>query len=99
MKLFPEYLPKGAKERPAVLLLQLILLAQGRNPNITADGDYGEQTAIGVRAFQAEAGIVQDGNFGPQTRASLKVATGIDVDALQKEDFVDQPGFVFDTRP
>lgn len=86
-KLFPEYLNKGSKG-PACVVLQLLLVALNLNDNIVPDGDYGEQTAIGVRRFQTQNNLEEDGNFGPATRRTFLVVTGIDVNALDAELFI-----------
>lgn len=81
-KLFPEYLPPGSKG-PAVVFLQMMLQAGGFNKEaIIADGDYGEETAKGVRQFQTEVGIDDDGAFGPETRRHWLEMTSLDVDEI-----------------
>lgn len=40
----------------------------------TADGEFGNKTETGVRAFQKAAGLVVDGKFGPKSLAALKGA-------------------------
>lgn len=87
MKLFPQYLNIGS-EGPAVLLLQLLLIALKFNHSkIVPDSQYKKETAQGVMEFQAEAQVEQDGNFGPATRAAFLGATGIDINALLAERF------------
>ncbi len=81
-KLFPEYLPPGSKG-PAVMFLQLMLQAGGYNSEaIVADGDYGDETAEGVRQFQRQVDLDDDGAFGPDTRAKWLEKTGLDVNAI-----------------
>jgi peptidoglycan hydrolase-like protein with peptidoglycan-binding domain len=80
--LFPQpYLPVGSKG-PAVVVLQLLLLALGLNPQILPDGDYGEETQAGVKKLQDSVGIETDGDFGPETRAKLLEETGVDVNII-----------------
>jgi len=81
-KLFPQpYLQKGSKG-PAVVLLQVMLFLLGYNEAIIPDGDYGEETAKGVIAFQRGAGIDDDGHFGPATRQAFEEVTGLDVNEI-----------------
>ena len=83
--MFPgEYLDQGS-EGGAVVLLQLFLLFGDYNHKIIADGDYGEETATGVKRLQEELqfkGDDIDGNFGPQTRAALLRQRNIDINAI-----------------
>ena len=80
-KLFPKYLDKGSGG-PAVALLQCLLIDRSCNSeNIIVDGEYGEQTAEGVRQLQQNLGVDQDGNFGPATREALKLE-GLDVNEI-----------------
>jgi peptidoglycan hydrolase-like protein with peptidoglycan-binding domain len=81
MRLFPEYLNKGSRG-PAVVVLQIILLARGYNPQIIPDGEYGEQTALGVKQLQTDLRVDQDGHFGPATRAALLKESALDVNSL-----------------
>jgi peptidoglycan hydrolase-like protein with peptidoglycan-binding domain len=87
---FPEFLNHGSRG-PAVILLQLLLKAGGYNrTGIIPDGDYGEETAKGVRLVQGELGFAEegiDGNFGPKTRAAYRVRFGIDVNAIPIDAF------------
>ncbi|MES2088252.1 MAG: peptidoglycan-binding protein [Patescibacteria group bacterium] len=89
---FPQYLNKGSKGPVGTIrLLQLLLLAGGHNAGIVPDGDYGEQTALGVRNLQVEMGFTGDdvdGNFGPKTRAAYKLITGIDINAIPEDFFL-----------
>ena len=84
MQLFPEYLNKGSRG-PAVVVLQIILLVRGHNPNIIPDGEYGEQTALGVKQLQAELRVDQDEHFGPATRAALLKESRLDVNSLTQD--------------
>ena len=79
-------MPVGSKG-PAVVMLQLLLLAMEYNQNIVPDGNYGEQTEIGVTQLQAVLGVDQDGQFGPETRKALLRIQGIDVNSLKSESF------------
>ena len=89
--MFPKYLNKGSRG-PAVVLLQILLVAMGHNRGkIHVDGDYGEQTAVGVKSLQQEMGIPEgecDGNFGPRTRSVFLTKTGIGVDIITSDLFV-----------
>jgi hypothetical protein len=79
-RFFPEYLNQGSKG-PAVALLQCILRDRGYS-FVTVDGEYGEETARGVRALQAGLNIKKDGHFGPATRRALVNNGGLDVNAI-----------------
>ena len=92
MKLFPTYLNKGSRG-PAVVVLQLLLLAMNESDEVVPDGDYGEKTAQAVASFQEQEGMEGhdiDGNFGPKTRAAFLESTGINVDELEDHLFVGQ---------
>jgi N-acetylmuramoyl-L-alanine amidase len=52
--------------------VQRALVSRGFNPGRN-DGVYGPQTAHAVRDFQAEAGLVADGEVGPATFKALKI--------------------------
>ena len=52
--------------------LQRALVAIGAQIDI--DGEFGPQTAAAIRAFQARAGLVTDGDVGPLTKAALAKA-------------------------
>jgi len=56
-------------EGDAVAALQTQLAA--RDVDIEVDGDFGEQTAAAVRAFQRAHGLADDGVVGPQTWEAL----------------------------
>lgn len=89
-KLFPERLNQGSQGR-AVAVLQILLISGGWNDGITIDGDYGEQTAAGVKALQDDLGFEGDdidGNFGPKTRAAYMVSYGLDVNAIDAAPFL-----------
>lgn len=85
-KFFPEYLNQGSK-CPAVALLQCLLKNAGFNDKIVVDGDYGEETAKGVRALQSMLRIEEDGHFGPATRKAMAERGGLDVNALPADIF------------
>jgi peptidoglycan hydrolase-like protein with peptidoglycan-binding domain len=88
MKMFQKYLDMGSKG-PAVVVLQLLLKAAGYNSSaIVPDGDYGEQTAAGVRELQKHHGIEVDGHFGPDTRKALMDFTTVNVNDLDAELFI-----------
>ena len=96
---FPEYLNKGSKG-PAVTLLQLLLKAGHYNAlNIQVDGDYGDETAVGVKRLQEALGFDGkeiDGHFGPATRK--RYADGIvkiNVNALAADVFEGDTDAVF----
>ncbi len=60
------------------------------NPRIIADGQFGEQTEIGVKDLQEELGFggdEVDGKFGPATRAQLKELRGIDINGILADAF------------
>lgn len=88
-RFFPEYLNQGSSGR-AVVLLQLMLLFAGYNRNIMADGQYGNETAQGVKNLQMTLGFTGedvDGHFGPRTRIALCTQQGIDIDAIPADAF------------
>src|SRR5262245_11187740 len=65
-------------------------LLQARGYSLSADGNFGSGTDATVRAFQAKAGLSQDGIVGPNTWGALVVtvqqgSTGPAVRALQVE--------------
>ncbi|MES3032013.1 MAG: peptidoglycan-binding domain-containing protein [Patescibacteria group bacterium] len=80
-KLFPEFLFQGSKG-PAVVVLQLLLLALNENSKIIPDGDFGNETAKGVKKLQSRLGVDQDGCFGPKTREAFFWRTGIQINAI-----------------
>ncbi len=57
-----------------VVALQKMLVAKGHS--IAIDGIYGNGTAIAVRAYQRNAGLVDDGMAGPKTIQSLTEVGG-----------------------
>jgi len=73
--------------------LQLWMIGTDYNAeNIVADGDYGEQTAVGVRAVQKDYNerwvddesekIEVSGNYGPETVKAISAMYGMDFDML-----------------
>jgi len=76
----------GSKEHDAVVFLQALLRAMKFNTKIVPDGDYGEQTSIGVRALQTKAGLKRTGRFDQKTLVALSQATGINLDAFELSD-------------
>jgi peptidoglycan hydrolase-like protein with peptidoglycan-binding domain len=82
---FPKYLNKGA-EHPAMLILQVALIAAGFNSkNIKLTGVNDEATAKGIEILQTYLGVEADGNFGPDTREAWVKRGGPDVNALTEE--------------
>ncbi len=80
--LFPQpYMPPGSKG-PAVIVLQLLLLALDYNDDIVPNGEYDEPTVKAVRAFQDEWSLEADGCFGPDTRAKFLAVFGVDVNVI-----------------
>ena len=61
---------KQGMEHPAVQTVQELLAARGYEPG-EADGIMGEKTAGAVMAFQADAGLLSDGEVGGDTWAEL----------------------------
>ncbi|MNJ33591.1 Zinc D-Ala-D-Ala carboxypeptidase precursor [compost metagenome] len=55
----------------AVSQLQKQLNQAGVKPALTVDGDFGDATEKAVRAFQARAGLVDDGIAGEKTQSAL----------------------------
>lgn len=60
----------NGSEGPQVKTLQRLLAAMGYYKS-TIDGDFGNLTEAAVKAFQHDAGIVQDGIVGQQTWSKL----------------------------
>lgn len=79
--LFPEFLPIGS-QGAGVLIVQLLLKASGYNSKIIADGDYGDETATGVKKLQEDLGVDPDGCFGPNTRKAYFEKTGINLNTI-----------------
>ena len=65
-------LVKRGSSGAVALELQALLNAAGAVPQLLVDGDFGAETDVAVRAFQA---TVVDGIAGPQTLTALKQAT------------------------
>ena len=86
-KLFPEFLNYGS-QGPAVALLQCLLKDRELNDKIIVDGDYGPETARGVRELQTQLGVEQDGHFGPETRRVFVEGGGLDANSLEADLFV-----------
>ena len=61
---------KQGMEHPAVQTVQELLTVRGYEPG-KADGIMGEKTAGAVMAFQADAGLLSDGEVGGDTWAEL----------------------------
>jgi len=57
---------------PTVQKVQVALAQRGFHPG-SADGVYGPQTAHAVQAFQADKGLVPDGEVGPTTLKALGI--------------------------
>jgi len=57
---------------PTVRKVQKALVARGYHPG-SADSVYGPQTAHAVQSFQADHGLVPDGEAGPRTLKALGV--------------------------
>lgn len=63
---------KYGSEIPAVKTLQQLLLAKGYNlPKYGADGEFGEETDITLKAYQKANGLEVDGKCGANTWAAL----------------------------
>lgn len=59
----------------AVKTMQTMLIACGYScGNTGADGDFGNNTLAGLKAFQAAAGLTVDGIYGEKTKAALEKA-------------------------
>ena len=59
----------------AVKTMQTMLIACGYSCGSTgADGDFGNNTLAGLKAFQAAAGLAVDGIYGVETKAALEKA-------------------------
>jgi len=66
-----------SEEDAGVAWLQTALNDLGCAPKLVVDGRYGMATRQAVGAFQAAAGIVADGVYGPVTEAALKLKLGV----------------------
>lgn len=55
--------------------VQSVLVQAGFHPG-AIDGIYGPQTAWAVKQFQADRGLVVDGEVGPQTREAMGISAG-----------------------
>lgn len=64
-------LRKGHKGSDVKALQQLLLDAGYLLPKYGADGDFGDETDVAVRAYQTDAGLEVDGVAGPLTLAAL----------------------------
>jgi len=64
------WLENGIRDSADVACLQTVLIAKGFNPG-PIDSWFGPVTESAVRAFQASAGIVTDGEVGPETATAL----------------------------
>lgn len=60
----------------AVQKLQNLLNLRGADPQLKADGDFGEKTRQAVLAFQRGAALVDDGIVGTRTWDALEKAPG-----------------------
>ena len=70
----PAGLQKGDSGE-AVRTMQIMLIACGYScGNTGADGDFGNNTLAGLKAFQAAAGLTVDGIYGEKTKAALEKA-------------------------
>lgn len=70
-----ERLLKNGAEGTDVAELQQALISLGYDCGISGPGgDYTDATEMAVRAFQKDAGITVDGDYGPITHASLMAA-------------------------
>ena len=59
----------------AVKTMQTMLIACGYScGNTGADGDFGNNTLAGLKAFQTAAGLTVDGIYGEKTKAALEKA-------------------------
>lgn len=66
-----DYLEKG-DTGTAVKTMQLMLIETGYSCGPSgADGDFGSNTDKALRAFQKASGLVQDGKYGPKSKAKL----------------------------
>ena len=70
----PAGLQKGDNGE-AVKTMQTMLIACGYScGNTGADGDFGNNTLAGLKAFQVAAGLTVDGIYGEKTKAALEKA-------------------------
>jgi peptidoglycan hydrolase-like protein with peptidoglycan-binding domain len=97
-KLFQEDLKRGSKGL-AVAVFQLLLLFGRFNPAIIVDGDFGEETEIGVKDLQEHFGVVTTGILDAPTREEFKNQTGLDINNILVDAFIQFPGKTFGVRP
>jgi len=64
-------LQKGDKGRLVKALQQLLLANDIKLPRYGADGDFGDETKVGVISYQKKVGLSADGVAGPATMGSL----------------------------
>jgi peptidoglycan hydrolase-like protein with peptidoglycan-binding domain len=88
-RLFPEYLDANDTHfGSAVALLQIILVILDFNTKaIEVDGEYGEQTKLGVEALQKDLKVGVNGNFDPPTQAAFYKKYGLCIADLSVENF------------
>ncbi|ALC82162.1 hypothetical protein AM592_11625 [Bacillus gobiensis] len=68
----PEKVLRKGSKGVAVKGLQKKLIAAGfKLPRFGADGHYGDETVVAVKAFQKAVGISVDGIYGPDTDRKL----------------------------
>lgn len=65
-----------------VRAVQAAVNAAGYSPPLTVDGAYGPKTAAGVKWFQGQHGLTQDGIIGDETMAATIAPTPGGVDPL-----------------
>lgn len=79
---FPKILRRGDKG-PAVAILQIILLIFGCNHAITPDGDFGEQTEIGLKRFQEDDLVIEpSGILDESMFFAVSELTGFDLGTI-----------------
>lgn len=70
--------------------LQVALTALGFNCG-TVDGIFGKNTQAGVKAFQTAAGILVDGDFGPESKAALDALRALTAPAPESPETTESP--------
>ena len=85
--LFPGPFMEKGSTGAAVAVLQVLLKAIDVNPAVKVDGDFGEETAKGIRLLQDAYGIEVNGKCGPDMREKIYERTGIELNALPADLF------------
>ena len=69
-----EILKKGSEGSKVTTLQKNLVLLGYKLPKYGADGDFGDETAKALKAFQSDHGLEVDGEYGPLSDAAMKTA-------------------------